>query len=107
MLDAHPIAPLVRTFFEDHLRCRQNLSGNTIHSYRDALKLFLRFAAEKTKQAVTLLSVEDVTENLVLSFLSELETARGNSIQTRNQRLTALRRLFDFVAAREPLLLDH
>lgn len=107
MPDAYPLSPLVRTFFEDHLSCRRNLSRNTIQSYRDALKLFLRFAAEHTKQAVTLLSVEDVTESLVLNFLVELETARGNSIQTRNQRLTSLRRLFDFIASREPLLLDH
>lgn len=107
MSKTHPLAPIIRTFFEDHLSCRRNLSNNTILSYRDAVKLFLQFSAQQTGKSVTLLSVEDVSGDLVLSFLSELETVRGNSIQTQNQRLTALRGLFDFIASQEPLLLDH
>lgn len=102
-----PIAPFVRMFFEDYLSCRRNLSQNTIHSYRDALKLFLPFAAEQTGKAVSQLAVSDANEAVVLSFLSALEAVRDNSIQTRNQRLTALRRLFDFIASQEPFLLDH
>lgn len=102
-----PLAPFVRSFFEDHLSCRRNVSRNTIHSYRDALKLFLKFVAGEVKQPVTLLSVEDITEQITLAFLSDLEQARGNSIQTRNQRLCALRGFCDYIGAREPLLLDH
>jgi len=37
----------------------------------------------------------------------ELESARGNSIQTRNHRLVAIRRLYEFIAMHEPRLLDH
>lgn len=102
-----PIAPFVRTFFEDYLRCRRNLSRNTIRSYRDALKLLLPFAASQTRKPVSQLAVADVDEKIVLNFLSELEGERSNSIQTRNQRLTSIRRLFDFIASQEPLLMDH
>ncbi len=101
-----PIAPFVRTFFEDYLSCRRNLSRNTIRSYRDALKLLLPFAASQVRKPVSQLAVADVDERIVLKFLRELEGERSNSIQTRNQRLTAIRRLFDFIASQEPLLMD-
>jgi site-specific recombinase XerD len=34
---------------------------------------------------------DDITESNVLSFLDHLESARGNSVATRNSRLTAIR----------------
>lgn len=101
------LAPYVRSFFEDHLTCRRNASRNTIQSYRDALKLLIQFATDRLKVAVTKLLVIHVTEALVADFLTDLERTRGNSIQTRNYRMVAIRSLFDYIAAREPLLLDH
>jgi site-specific recombinase XerD len=34
---------LIRSFFEDHLTCQKGLSGATIKTYRDALRLFLQY----------------------------------------------------------------
>jgi site-specific recombinase XerD len=107
MTPATYLAPFVRSFFEDHLACRLNASRHTIECYRDGLKLLLRFAAERLKKAAVNVLVTDVTESLVLAFLADLEQTRGNSIQTRNHRLVGIRRLFEYVAAREPLFLDH
>jgi site-specific recombinase XerD len=87
--------------------CRRNATGNTIHSYRDAVKLFLQFVTAKLKRSATKLRVADITESLVLDFLSDLERTRGNSVQTRNHRLVAIRCLFEHISAREPLLIDH
>jgi site-specific recombinase XerD len=107
MNNAIPLAPYIRSFFEDHLRCRCHVSHNTILSYRDALKLFLPYAAQRQKRSVAKLLVADVTEEVVVSFLADLEQRRSNSIQTRNYRLAALHALFGYIASREPLLLDH
>ena len=101
------LAPYVRSFFEDHLTCRRNVSANTIQSYRDGLKLWLRFAGQYTQRAVSKLRVTDITETLVIDFLTDLETTRGNSIQTRNHRLVAIRNLFEYIASREPQFLGH
>ena len=101
------LAPHVRTFFEDHLVCRRNVSDNTVRSYRDAIKLLLRYVAGRMKKPATRLLVTDITESLILRFLSDLEHARGNSIQTRNHRLIAIRCLFEHIAVRDPLLLGH
>jgi len=40
---------------------------------------------------VSKLRLDDITENNVLAFLDHLESARGNSVATRNSRLTAIR----------------
>ena len=104
MSQAVYLAPFVRSFFEDHLACRHNASKHTIQGYRDGLKLLLRFAADRAKKPAVNLLVTDLTEPLVLAFLADLEQTRGNSIQTRNHRLVAVRRLFDYIAARDPSL---
>lgn len=101
------LAPYIRSFFEDHLTCRRNVSRNTIHSYRDSLKLLLQFVARQRRKSVARLLVTDITEAVVIDFLTELEQVRGNSIQTRNHRLVGIRSLFEYIAAREPLLLDQ
>jgi site-specific recombinase XerD len=107
MSQAAYLAPFVRSFFEDHLACRHNASQHTIQSYRDGLKLLLRFAAAQAKKPAVYLLVTDITEPLVLAFLADLEQTRGNAIQTRNHRLVGIRQLFEYIAAREPLFLDH
>jgi site-specific recombinase XerD len=101
------LAPYVRSFFEDHLTCRRNVSPHTLHSYRDGLKLLLLFAARRLKRSPAKLRLTDVTEALVIDFLADLERTRSNTIQTRNHRLTSIRGLFEYVATREPRLLDH
>ena len=61
MTDNTHLAPHVRTFFEDHLACQRNFSVNTIQGYRDALKLFLQFAAAtRRKPAAELLLADDL-----------------------------------------------
>jgi site-specific recombinase XerD len=107
MIQQYPLAPYIRSFFEDHLHCQRNVSLHTIRSYRDGLKLFLGFAARQVKKSAPQLLVSDISEAVVVAFLADLEQARGNAIQTRNHRLIALRNLFGYIASREPLLLDH
>lgn len=100
-------AQYVQSFFEDYLTCRRNLSTNTIWSYRDAIKLFTQFSTENLKKSPTDLLIKDVTESLIVEFLEDIECKRGNSVQTRNHRLMALRCLFKYISYREPLLLNH
>jgi integrase/recombinase XerD len=101
------LASYVRSFFEDHLTCRRNVSPHTLLSYRDGLKLLLRFAAQHLKRSAAQLRVTDITEGVVIDFLMDLERNRANTIQTRNHRLVGIRNLFEYIATREPRLLDH
>lgn len=107
MIKGSYLAPFVRSFFEEHLSRRQNASQHTIQGYRDGLKLLLRFASEQMKKPAANLLVTDIAEPLIVAFLTDLEQKRGNAIQTRNHRLVGIKRLFDYIAALDPLFLDH
>jgi site-specific recombinase XerD len=101
------LSKYVRMFFEDHLACRRNLTGSTIRSYRDAVKLFIAFVVQQAKKPATDLLVVDMTESTIVQFLNHLENKRGNSIQTRNHRLVVLRSLLQYIALQEPLMAEH
>ena len=97
------LSKLLYSFFHEWLAEQRNASTRTIWSYRDAWKLFLRFAAERQHKKVAALRLEDLTSAEILAFLQYVEQKRGASISTRNCRLAALRSFFAFVADREPL----
>jgi len=96
----------VQAFFGDYLTTQRNLSPNTILSYRDAFKLFLIFAARRSRRPVAALGFDDVGPDTVLAFLEDLEKSRNCSVRTRNARLSALHTFFRYVAVHEPRVLD-
>src|SRR5690348_11373435 len=89
-------------FFQDYLPTLRGMSRHTIQSYRDALVLFLQFAATDCRRPVEALEVADITADRVGRFLAFLETTRQNSITTRNARLAALHTFARFLVARNP-----
>ncbi len=101
----HPLANFMKRFFIHYLPIQRGLSINTVHSYRDAVKLLLCYAADNLTKSVDEFVVEDITEPLVLGFLDHLEQVRNCSPRTRNARLAAIRTLFDFIARQEPALM--
>jgi site-specific recombinase XerD len=96
---------LLHSFFEDHLVCQKGLRPTTVRSYSDAIRLFLQFAASDKGCKLTKLDLNDMTGDRVLKFLNHLEKERGNGAASRNQRLAAIRCLFDYFAARQPEML--
>ena len=70
------------------------------------LKLFLCFVADSRRGKVTRLAVPDLSFPQVQDFLKHLEAKRGNSIRTRNHRLTVLRVFFEYLSRRTPEILS-
>lgn len=103
---AKTLSALVQCFFTVNLPQR-GLSPLTILSYRDAMKLLLRFVAGRTRRPVLHLDIADLDADVVRLFLDHLESTRGNEIATRNNRLAAIRSFFTFVGSEEPSLADH
>jgi site-specific recombinase XerD len=89
--DPPTFAALVQQFFTEYLVAQRALSPRTVASYRDAVALFLKFAAATLPRAPTAIQLVDVTPELILKFLAHLEHERHNSVRSRNLRLTALR----------------
>ena len=89
-------------FFEEFLPAMRGLSQHTIRGYRDAIVLFLHYLAEHTNHPIEKLNLSDFTAENVAQFLTFIEETRGNSVATRNARLSALHTLARFLASDNP-----
>jgi site-specific recombinase XerD len=89
-------------FIEHYLKAERGLAVASIRSYRDVLRLFLAFVAQTMKRPITRLTIADLTHVQVRAFLMHLETARGNHVRTRNQRLALLHTFFTYLAGQVP-----
>lgn len=96
------LARSLRGFFADHLPRVRGASPHTIHSYRDAIRLLLRFLAERRERDVVHLDFDDLSPETVLAFLDHLEDDRGNCAATRNSRLAAVHAFARYAAAGDP-----
>lgn len=101
-----PLAPYVRSYFEDYLACQRNVAARTVETYRDGIKLFLVYSASCMRKSAADLRLDEIDDALVLGFLDHLEVVRRNSIGTRNHRLAILRSFIRYLASREPLQLE-
>lgn len=81
----------IESFFRENLQRTRGASRHTVFSYRDSLQLFFCYLADAKGGDVSKLGLDDITEKKVLMFLDHLESSRGNSVATRNSRLTAIR----------------
>ena len=102
MRDPQTLGSWLRRFLIDYIVTERCLASNTQKSYRDSFKLLLPFVSDKVRKPVDRLDVEDLTPSRTLQFLAHLEEKRDCSVQTRNQRLTAIRSFARFVASRDP-----
>src|SRR5690606_4943918 len=87
----------IRRFLLEHLVGERNLARNTQLGYRDALTLLVPFMAREAGRAIDALRVTDLSADVLRKFLADLETSRGCTPQTRNQRLAAIHALARFV----------
>lgn len=96
------LAPTLQAFFTDRLVKQRQASPHTVAAYRDAFKLLLTFAQQRTGKPPSTLRLADLDAPLVGAFLDHLETGRGNSVRTRNARLAAVHSLFHYAALLHP-----
>ena len=92
---------LVQAYFADYLTQQRALSTQTIAAYRDAFVLFLQFAESRLGKSPAILALADITPELIMAFLDDLENQRHNSVRSRNARLAALRSFLKFAAHRD------
>ena len=102
-----PIAPHLTAFFEQRLPIERNASENTRDSYAYAFQLLLTFASKRLQVAPSQLSVEQIDAPLVLDFLNDLETTRGNGPGSRNIRLAAIKSFMHFLEYRLPPAIEQ
>jgi integrase/recombinase XerD len=106
MKNAQYLSPWIKRFLLEYLDSTKNLSKNTQLSYRDTFRLLLPFIAKKIKKAIDKLLVDDIGAGAIKAFLTGLETNRGCSLSTRNQRLGVIHAFAKFIGLNNPEYLE-
>ena len=96
------LAPTLQAWFTDRLITQRNSSPQTIAAYRDAFKLLLSYAHQRTGTEPFRLDFDDLDAPLIGAFLNHLEADRGNSARTRNARIAAIHSFYRYSALRHP-----
>jgi site-specific recombinase XerD len=99
------LGTLVMKFFHKYLADERDVSGNTISSYSDCVRLLPDYAAERLGLSPDKLSFDSISDQIILDFLDHIEAERENTASTRNQRLAAIKTFFRFLARHEPTML--
>jgi len=97
----------MEAFLREHLARHRGASQHTCESYAYSFQSLFEFAAQKLKVAPSALMLEQLDATLICNFLGHLETTRGNSAETRNIRLAAIRSFFRFLQHREPAAIEQ
>lgn len=88
-------ASLVTGFLTDYLPLQRCYSRNTILSYRDTLKLLLRYISIEKGVNLKSFQVKDFKRELIIEFL-EWYRKNGASSSAANQRLAAIKAFADY-----------
>jgi integrase/recombinase XerD len=96
------LAPTLQAFFTDRLTAQRHCSPQTIASYRDTMRLLLRYTHTTVGRTPAELDFADLDAELISTFLDHLEHDRHNTVATRNTRLAAIRSLFAYATLRHP-----
>jgi site-specific recombinase XerD len=102
-----PIAPHISVFLRERLPLQRGASIHTCDSYAYSFQLLFEFASRRFGVTPSRLYLEQIDARLVMEFLGYLESDRGNSPNTRNARLAAIKSFMRFIEFRVPALLDH
>ena len=101
-MKANDFAWYLSAFLSKYLPGEKKLSMNTIAVYRDSFKLFLTFCDKNKSIPPDKIALSKLTKPLVLDFLDWIESSRGGSVATRNQRLSSIKGFVSFVQSESP-----
>lgn len=101
------IAPHITAFLRERLPRQRGASEHTCQSYAYAFQLLFLYAGERLHVQPSALALEQLDASLIMDFLEQLETKRGNTASTRNARLAAIKSFMRFCEYREPAVLEQ
>jgi len=82
---------LLERYFSVYLPVEKGLSAATIKSYKATFRIFLEYMNSEQGISPDKIKLEALNQEIISGFLDWLESNRGCSITTRNQRLSALK----------------
>jgi site-specific recombinase XerD len=89
-------------YLSTFLPAQRGISANTIKSYSDSFRLFLTYCRDNLNIQPEKLTLKKFDDKMIVGFLNWLETERGNSVATRNQRLAAIHAFCRYLLVETP-----
>lgn len=96
----------VQRYFMSYLIKQHNYGANTVSSYRDTFKLLLSFFAS-TNADVSKITINEITHDKVVEFMTWLGEVRKNGVSTRNVRLAHIKSFFRYLIMTAPEYSDQ
>lgn len=90
-------AKYLSRYLSSYLPYERNVSPNTIAAYRDSFVVFINYMKDEKHIKVDKLTLESITKENVVSFLSWLIDPKGYNISTRNCRLAAIHSFISYL----------
>jgi site-specific recombinase XerD len=90
-------ADYIYSYFMKYLPLQRGLSQNTTSSYSYSLMLFFQYCKSEKGIQYEKLTLDRIDKHLVENFLLWLETKRNNCAVSRNQRLSAVKSVFQYI----------
>ena len=94
-------AKYISKFLSEYLPHQRNMSAHTVASYRDAFMQFIHYMKDVQGVKVEKLTLEKLTGECVLGFLSWVQHVRGCGVATRNYRLAAIHSFISYLQYEE------
>ena len=93
---------LIQKFFLQWLMAQRDVSPETVKSYRDTFKIFIKYleAAHKIKPAA--ITINNLEAEYIIAFLDYLDQERGNKSKTINARHSAIGSFLKFLSFEIP-----
>lgn len=85
------LAVALQHYFTSYAHAQRDLSPNTIAAYRDTWRILIKHLTDVLDVSADEIDFDALSAEVVTGFLDHLEQVRGNSVATRNARLTAIR----------------
>lgn len=96
------LATSLQRYFTEYAHIQRDLSPHTISAYRDTWRLLIKHVTETRTVPADHVDLGMIDADLVTGFLDHLQAQRGNSVTTRNARLTAIRTVLAYVLPDHP-----
>lgn len=100
-------AKFLSRFLAEYLPHERNMSPNTILSYKDAFVQFISYMRDVQKIRVDGLTLDKITRQVVLEFLTWIQDKRNCSISTRNYRLAAIHSFVQYLQYEDIIHLEQ
>lgn len=94
-------------FFTKYLCEEKGVSKHTLRSYGEAFSLLLTYFNDVKKIHADKIALCNITREEILMFLTWLETTRGCSVSTRNQRVASIHSFCKYVMYEDVTHLDQ